>query len=90
MRYFIYFSYDGTNYHGWQIQPNANSVQEELQKALPPLPRRWPAQRCLTAGQTAKTPGPTKRLRRLPKHTVLPTWLWNSIPVSAATTPKPC
>ena len=34
MRYFIFFGYDGTNYHGWQIQPNGNSVQEELQKAL--------------------------------------------------------
>ena len=33
-RYFIYLSYDGTAYHGWQIQPNANSVQAELQKAL--------------------------------------------------------
>lgn len=33
-RYFIHLSYDGTNYHGWQIQSNANTVQEELQKAL--------------------------------------------------------
>ena len=33
-RYFITFAYDGTAYHGWQIQPNGNSVQEELQKAL--------------------------------------------------------
>lgn len=33
-RYFIRLSYDGTNYHGWQIQPNGNSVQEEIQKAL--------------------------------------------------------
>ena len=33
-RYFVVFAYDGTNYHGWQIQPNGNSVQEELQKAL--------------------------------------------------------
>ena len=33
-RYFIYLKYDGTNYHGWQVQPNASSVQEELQKAL--------------------------------------------------------
>src|SRR5574344_2816311 len=33
-RYFIYLAYDGTNYHGWQIQPNGNSVQEELMKAL--------------------------------------------------------
>jgi len=34
MRFFIKFSYDGTNYHGWQIQPNANSVQEEIKIAL--------------------------------------------------------
>lgn len=33
-RYFITFAYDGTNYHGWQIQPNGNSVQEELQRAM--------------------------------------------------------
>ena len=34
MRYFIFLSYDGTNYHGWQIQPNANSVQQTLNQAL--------------------------------------------------------
>ena len=39
-RYFIHLAYDGTNYHGWQIQPDANSVQEELQKALSVLLRR--------------------------------------------------
>jgi len=33
-RYFITLSYDGTAYHGWQIQPNGNSVQAELQRAL--------------------------------------------------------
>lgn len=33
-RYFIYLAYDGTNYHGWQIQPNGISVQECLVKAL--------------------------------------------------------
>lgn len=33
-RYFIYLAYDGTNYHGWQIQPNGNSVQETLMRAL--------------------------------------------------------
>lgn len=33
-RYFIYLAYDGTNYHGWQIQPNGSSVQECLMKAL--------------------------------------------------------
>lgn len=34
MRYFIKFSYKGTNYHGWQYQPNVTSVQETLAKAL--------------------------------------------------------
>lgn len=40
MRYFITFSYDGTAYHGWQIQPHSISVQEELQKALSTLLRQ--------------------------------------------------
>ena len=34
MRYFIKFSYNGTNYHGWQVQPNAVTVQETLTKAI--------------------------------------------------------
>jgi tRNA pseudouridine38-40 synthase len=33
-RYFIELSYNGTTYHGWQIQPNALTVQECLDKAL--------------------------------------------------------
>jgi len=33
-RYFLQISYNGANYHGWQIQPNANSVQEEMEKVL--------------------------------------------------------
>ena len=39
MRYFITLSFDGTAYHGWQIQPHSVSVQEELQKALSTLLR---------------------------------------------------
>lgn len=39
-RYFIYFSYDGTNYHGWQIQPNGNTVQAEFHHALSVLLRK--------------------------------------------------
>ena len=39
MRYFVTFSYDGTRYHGWQIQPNGPSVQEKLQWALSTLLR---------------------------------------------------
>lgn len=33
-RYFILLAYDGTQYHGWQIQPNGVSVQSEMEKAL--------------------------------------------------------
>lgn len=39
MRYFVYFAYDGTRYHGWQLQPDAHSVQAELQQALSTLLR---------------------------------------------------
>ena len=38
-RYFVTLSYDGTRYHGWQIQPNGVSVQEKLQEALSTLLR---------------------------------------------------
>ena len=34
LRYFIKLAYNGTNYHGWQSQPNASSVQETLNKAI--------------------------------------------------------
>ena len=30
-------AYDGTNYCGWQLQPNGNTVQAELEKALESL-----------------------------------------------------
>ena len=33
-RYFIEVSYKGTNYSGFQIQQNANSIQAEIEKAL--------------------------------------------------------
>ena len=39
MRYFVTLSYDGTRYHGWQIQPNGDSIQERLQGALSTLLR---------------------------------------------------
>lgn len=39
MRYFIYLSYDGTAYHGWQVQPNAISVQQRLNECLVKLLR---------------------------------------------------
>lgn len=34
MRYFLYIKFDGTNFNGWQIQPNGITVQEEIEKAL--------------------------------------------------------
>jgi len=34
MRFFVEIAFKGTNYHGWQIQPNAITVQEEINKAL--------------------------------------------------------
>ncbi len=37
MRYFLELSYNGTDYHGWQNQPNAISVQEVLENALSTL-----------------------------------------------------
>ena len=33
-RYFLEVSYKGTNYSGFQIQQNANSIQEEIEKAF--------------------------------------------------------
>lgn len=36
-RYFISLAYDGSAYHGWQIQPNAASVQQEIETALSKL-----------------------------------------------------
>jgi len=33
-RYFIEMAYDGTTFHGWQIQPNAITVQETLNRAI--------------------------------------------------------
>lgn len=33
-RYFIELSYDGTDYCGWQRQPNAMTIQEEIESAM--------------------------------------------------------
>jgi len=37
MRYFLEISYDGTQYHGWQVQNNALTVQEVLDNCLKTL-----------------------------------------------------
>ena len=40
MRYFIHLAYDGTRYHGWQIQPNGISVEGEIERCLSVLLRQ--------------------------------------------------
>ena len=43
MRVLLKISYLGTNYHGWQVQPNGITVQETLQNALEQLYQKRPA-----------------------------------------------
>ncbi len=38
-RYFIHMAYDGTGYHGWQVQPNGKTVQGVMEEALSTLLR---------------------------------------------------
>ena len=33
-RVMLIVAYDGTNYCGWQIQPNGNTIEGELNRAL--------------------------------------------------------
>ncbi|WP_440122467.1 tRNA pseudouridine(38-40) synthase TruA [Tenacibaculum sp. Ill] len=40
MRYFIELAYNGKNYHGWQVQPHAISVQEKINKAISTILRK--------------------------------------------------
>lgn len=41
MRYFMRLSYRGAGFHGWQIQPNDNSVQQTVEQAMATV-LRWP------------------------------------------------
>ncbi len=36
-RYFIHLAYNGTDFHGWQVQDNAPTIQETVNKALSTL-----------------------------------------------------
>ena len=50
MRYFIEISYLGTNYHGWQSQPNASTVQEIIENCLSKITNN--SIKLLAAGRT--------------------------------------
>jgi tRNA pseudouridine38-40 synthase len=50
MRWMIRLAYDGTEFHGWQFQPNGRSVQEELERALAHIAGR--RQPIIGAGRT--------------------------------------
>ena len=39
-RYFLKIAYNGANYHGWQIQPNAPSVQQTVNEAISTILQR--------------------------------------------------
>lgn len=39
-RYKILIEYDGTNYSGWQKQPNSNTIEEEIENALAQILRQ--------------------------------------------------
>ncbi len=49
-RYFLHLAYNGADYHGWQSQPNAITVQETVEKALSKVLRRQVA--IVGAGRT--------------------------------------
>lgn len=40
MRYFLYLSYNGEAYSGWQTQPNAPTVQETIEQGLATILRK--------------------------------------------------
>jgi tRNA pseudouridine38-40 synthase len=40
LKYFLDIAYNGSNYHGWQVQQNAHTVQQELNNALQKLFQR--------------------------------------------------
>lgn len=51
MRYFAEIAYRGTNYVGWQVQPNGTSVQSMINTALRTI-LRDPAIACVGCGRT--------------------------------------
>jgi tRNA pseudouridine38-40 synthase len=50
VRYFLDIAYKGSSYHGWQVQPNANTIQAEVNQALSTLLRQ--KTECVGSGRT--------------------------------------
>jgi len=50
MRFKLVIEYDGTEYHGWQVQPNGRTIQGELEQALHRM--RGETTRVVAAGRT--------------------------------------
>ena len=50
MRYFLHLAYDGTRFHGWQVQPNTVTVQAEVDRCLSQVLRQPTC--CLGSGRT--------------------------------------
>lgn len=56
-RMLLTIAYDGTAFHGWQVQPNGITVQETLQNALERLLGTRPAVTAAAAPTRAYTRG---------------------------------
>lgn len=50
MRYFLDIAYRGSSFHGWQVQPNAHTVQEVVNEALSTILREPIS--CMGSGRT--------------------------------------
>ncbi len=60
-------AYDGTNYCGWQIQPNGITIEEILNKSVEDLPGRNPDHRCKPDRFRSTRTGKCSRIRyRIP------------------------
>ena len=62
MQYRLVLEYDGTDYHGWQLQPNARTLQGVVEEALATV-LRHPARVAAPAGPT---PACTRSARSRP------------------------
>ena len=67
--YKLTIAYDGTNYHGWQMQANARTIQGELTRVLSVLDHRavTPLAAALGASSIVVVASADSRFRERPK-----------------------